>query len=462
MLDPRGRADLSRLCRQLNAHGIAIVLVTHYMEEAAQADRVVVMNGGRIAAEGAPAEILTQSDLLMPLALEIPFAARLTGSLAQMGVPVAISIDPDEAVDDIARAFASLRAAMPRPDALATSDAAGLPDDPNMNEIPAPLMEFDKVSFSYEPARNASLASSAAPLPPSAEWGNAADDPWALRDISFSLYEGDFFGIAGHTGSGKSTLVQLANGLLQPTEGSVRLRGQDLSSKKAAAEARRNVGVVFQYPEHQLFAATVFDDVAFGPRNLGLSPEEVELRVTEALLLVHLDPDEMNARNPFSLSGGQQRRVAFAGVLAMRPDVLVLDEPMAGLDPRAKQDFLHLLEEFHDEHGLTVVVVSHDMDDLARVCNRMLVLNQGRRHALDSPARVFAAEDDMRRIGLGVPQALRCAHALRMRGVSFDLRSPIPSVDELAQALACSWKRFAEQPGPVTEQAADAPGTAGA
>lgn len=265
----------------------------------------------------------------------------------------------------------------------------------------------------------ASDPASATPSPASPAkpaWGGAADAVWALRDISFSLEDGEFFGIAGHTGSGKSTLIQHMNGLVHPTKGRVLADGQDLSDKKAAQAARGRIGIVFQYPEHQLFAATVYDDVAFGPRNLGLDEDEVDRRVRRALESVHLDFDALRDKSPFELSGGQQRRVAFAGVLAMEPSTLVLDEPVAGLDPHAREEFLNLIAGLH-AGGLTVAMVSHSMDDLARLCNRILVLNEGTQFALGTPADVFARADELRAIGLGVPAAQRLANSLRAAGL---------------------------------------------
>ena len=193
--------------------------------------------------------------------------------------------------------------------------------------------------------------------------------------------------------------------------------------------------MVFQYPEYQLFELTVFDDVAFGPRNLGYKTDQVEASVRTAMDMVHLDLDELRDRNPFELSGGQQRRVAFAGVLAMSPHTLVLDEPVAGLDPRAKRRFLDLLVELHDKQGLTVVVVSHNMDDLAELCDRILVLNEGKVFALDKPTRVFADEQRLKTVGLGVPQASHLANKLSAAGIDLPVGTT-PSVNELASAIA--------------------------
>ena len=301
------------------------------------------------------------------------------------------------------------------------------------------MIEFKNVSFTYEPIKRSRRKARSADAKP-ADWGRSPDDRWALSDLSFRLEDGELFGIAGHTGSGKSTLIQLANGLLQPTFGQVCSNGHDLSDKKAASEARRDVGVVFQYPERQLFAATVFDDVAFGPRNLGLSPAEVEDRVREGLELVHLDADVLGQRNPFALSGGQQRRVAFAGVLAMRPTTLILDEPVAGLDPRARRSFLDLVVELHRGQGLTVVIVSHNMDDLAELCDRVLVLNNGHMHGLGTPEEVFADETAMRAIGLGVPHAVSLANNLSNRGIDLPLKPGLPNADTLADAIALRYR----------------------
>ena len=267
-----------------------------------------------------------------------------------------------------------------------------------------------------------------------ADWGNSPDNRWALQNISFTVNEGDFLGIAGHTGSGKSTLLQHMNGLLAPTRGRVTLDGTDLADKAARKSCRNAVGVVFQYPERQLFAATVYDDVAFGPRNLKLDDAEVDCRVRASLESVGLSCDEMGNASPFELSGGQQRRVAFAGVLAMNPQVLVLDEPTAGLDPEAKAMFLQLIDTLHAQ-GMTVVMVSHNMDDLARFCNRIIVLNQGQLGLEGTPEQVFSHEEELHAIGLDIPTAQHLANNLRARGVNLPSRLFFDARD-LANACA--------------------------
>lgn len=283
---------------------------------------------------------------------------------------------------------------------------------------------FDQVSFTYANAKQVKRA---------LKRHTESNLPWALQNISFTLEPGEFFGIAGHTGSGKSTLIQHMNALLHPTTGHVLLDGQDLSDKTNARSARSRIGVVFQYPEYQLFAATVYDDVAFGCRNMGLTPEETDIRVRKAMDAVQLDFERVAQKSPFELSGGQQRRVAFAGVLSMEPEVLVLDEPVAGLDPKARADFLGLIKDLH-QSGITVVMVSHNMDDLASLCNRILVLNEGKQFTLGVPEEVFAQPEALRAVGLGVPGAQRLANSLRAEGLQ--LPEKLYNENSLAEALA--------------------------
>lgn len=289
-------------------------------------------------------------------------------------------------------------------------------------------------------AASATHVAGATPSPTAyADWGNNPDNQWALQNISFTVNEGDFLGIAGHTGSGKSTLLQHMNGLLAPTRGRVTLDGANLADKTARKSCRNAVGVVFQYPERQLFAATVYDDVAFGPRNLKLDDAEVDRRVRASLESVGLSCDDLGNASPFELSGGQQRRVAFAGVLAMNPQVLVLDEPTAGLDPEAKALFLQLIDTLHRD-GMTVVMVSHNMDDLARFCNRIIVLNQGQLVLEGTPEQVFSHEGELHAIGLDIPTAQRMANNLRARGVRLPARLFFDAQD-LANACAALYKQ---------------------
>ncbi len=241
----------------------------------------------------------------------------------------------------------------------------------------------------------------------------------ALEGVTLTIYRGESVGILGPTGSGKSTLAQLFAGLLRPTAGRIWVDGVDLTARGADRKGiLRRIGIVFQYPEHQLFEETVFDDVAFGPRNLGLPPEEVAERVEEALRLVGLDPEAFMHRSPFSLSGGEMRRVAIAGVLAMRPEVLILDEPTAGLDPQGRRALLALIRKLRrDRQDLTVMFISHRMDDVAQICDRVVVLHRGRVY-LDAPAReAFREALRLREVGLDVPRATEVLVRLQTAGL---------------------------------------------
>lgn len=300
-------------------------------------------------------------------------------------------------------------------------------------------LAFDQVSFTYNASEAKKRKSNGGA---EADWGSAPHSAWALADVSFTVNDGSFLGIAGHTGSGKSTLVQHMNGLLSPTRGRVTFDGQDLAGKAAGAICRNAVGVVFQYPERQLFAATVYDDVAFGPRNQKLDAVEVDARVRNALAAVGLSCDELGAVSPFDLSGGQQRRVAFAGVLAMNPQMLVLDEPTAGLDPEAKSSFLSLIKDLHNQ-GLTIVMVSHNMEDLAALCTSIIVLNQGRIVLEGTPEQVFSHDEQLHRIGLDIPAAQALANRLRARGIALP-EGLYANATQLAAACAALYRTKTE------------------
>lgn len=241
----------------------------------------------------------------------------------------------------------------------------------------------------------------------------------ALRDVSLTIEDGEFIGLIGHTGSGKSTLVQHLNGLLMPTSGRILVDGLDLADKKTDRRAiRQKVGLVFQYPENQLFEETVAKDIAFGPKNLGLDEAEIDRRVRDAMRRVALNYDKLADRSVFELSGGQMRRVAIAGVLAMEPKVLVLDEPCAGLDPRGREEIMGLISNLHREAGTTIVMVSHSMDDVASLAERVIVMNGGTVAMDGAPRDVFSRGEELRAIGLDVPQAVELAGKLREKGFS--------------------------------------------
>ena len=254
----------------------------------------------------------------------------------------------------------------------------------------------------------------------------------ALDGVSMNIEDGEFIGIIGHTGSGKSTLITHLNALEKAAPGMVLVNGEDLAAKGAdLAKVRRTVGLVFQYPEYQLFEETVAKDIAFGPGNLKLSEEEIERRVKSAMQQVGL-PEEFADRSPFELSGGQKRRVAIAGVLAMEPSVLILDEPAAGLDPVGRKDMLDLVASIHDR-GVTVIMVSHSMDDVGRLCDRLFVLCRGKVAFSGTPAEVFRHGDELRQIGLDVPECAKLANLLREKG--FDMPEGIYSMEDVSAAI---------------------------
>ena len=254
----------------------------------------------------------------------------------------------------------------------------------------------------------------------------------ALKDVSFCVNRGEFIGIIGHTGSGKSTLMQQLNGLLKPTSGQILLDGQDIwSDKKLTRQARFRVGLVFQYPEYQLFEETVYKDIAFGPKNMGLSPDEIDRRVRESAAIVGLTEAQLQV-SPFDLSGGQKRRVAIAGVIAMEPEILILDEPTAGLDPKGREEILKNIEDYRKKHNATVMMVSHSMDDVARLTERLLVMN-GSELAMDgTPAEVFARAEELVAMGLSIPQVTRVFLELRAMGLPGE---PVYTIDQAVAAL---------------------------
>jgi len=253
----------------------------------------------------------------------------------------------------------------------------------------------------------------------------------ALVDVDFSAYEGEYLGIIGHTGSGKSTLIQHLNGLLKPTSGQVLYQGEDIwSDPKLTRRTRFQVGLVFQYPEYQLFEETIYKDIAFGPRNMGLDEKEIDRRVREAAYFVGLRDDQLQ-RSPFELSGGQKRRVAIAGVIAMEPKVLILDEPTAGLDPVGVESILGNIRDYHQFHNATIILVSHSMEEVARTVDRLVVVNDGHIPFQGPPREVFQHGDELEAMGLGVPQMTRVFHRLRAMGVDID-----PSVYTIEQAKA--------------------------
>lgn len=255
----------------------------------------------------------------------------------------------------------------------------------------------------------------------------------ALDNVNLEIDNGEFIGLIGHTGSGKSTLIQHINALIKPSDGKVLLNGEDINAdKKKLKDIRQRVGLVFQYPEHQLFEMTVFKDVSYGPINLGLSQDEVEKRVRKALEIVGLE-EEIFEKSPFELSGGQKRRVAIAGILAMNPEVLILDEPTAGLDPKGRDEILNAVKQMHKKLGIIVILVSHSMEDVAKLVERIIVMDKGRIAMTGSPTEVFSEADRLEKIGLGVPQVTKVMRGLKENG--FDVPLDIYTTEEATKVI---------------------------
>jgi len=280
-----------------------------------------------------------------------------------------------------------------------------------------PFIKFEKVSYIY--------------------MEGSPFETIALNDVNLEIMPGEFLGVIGHTGSGKTTLVQHINALLKPTSGKVIIKGVETSTEKSKLNAlRKTVGLVFQYPEYQLFEESVIKDVAYGPKNLGMSKEEIERRVAAALRHVGLDIDEVGDKSPFELSGGQKRRAAFAGVLAMEPDILILDEPTAGLDPKGRKEVLELLIKLNKEENMTIIMISHYMDEIATACSKVLVMDKGEVSMFDEPREVFNHYDELKSFGLDVPYTLNLAQQMKSRGVNIE-GTPL-TLDEMYRSITAA------------------------
>ncbi len=382
MLDPTGRKEVLDTVQRLNREeGITVILITHYMSEVTKADRVFVMERGRIAMQGTPREIFSRLDELAELGLDAPQATILAHKLREGGIPLPKGI---LSAEEFVEAYRAL------PEAYRVTDPyERLPKEvetsvTKLSEDEAPLIALSDVSYTYSM--------------------NTAYEKQAVKNVSLQIRKGEFVCLIGHTGSGKSTLIQLLNGLEKPTGGQVLFKGEDINGEQYDRRLLRSrVGLVFQYPEHQLFESTILRDVCFGPKNQKLSEEEQLLRAKEALRLTHVDEELWND-SPMELSGGQKRRVAIAGVLAMRPEVLILDEPTAGLDPKGRDEILSEIKRIHEEAGITVVLVSHSMEDVARYADWVHVMDKGSLLYAGKPSVVFTHVEELERIGLGAPQ----------------------------------------------------------
>ncbi|MCI7775267.1 MAG: energy-coupling factor transporter ATPase [Enorma sp.] len=458
MLDVAGRRAIQCIARGLNEQGITIVHITHFMDDALVAGRVAVMDKGRIALEGTPEEVFAQRDVIHSLGLELPFTLQLAHRLEAVLPELPAVGDAEELARAIACAAAAgtparsgaLRATANTPARSGDIHAFGSDRSPEnkhlspereqkgqtaaQNSAQTAAIEFRDVTFSYAEEQNARKRLGLLArlrkrrghhAPPHVLCG-----PLALDSVSFTIPAGSLTALIGHTGSGKSTTVELACALKVPNAGTVRVNDIDTTDLSRRSELRSQVGYVAQLPERQLFAQTVFDDIAFGPRNLALSDAEVSDRVNEALARVGLAATpELLGRSPFAVSGGQQRAVAIAGVLAMRTPILVLDEPMAGLDPAGQRRMRKLIARLKRE-GRTILVVTHNMDDVAELADHVIALEHGHLAAAGAPRQVFA---QAARHVPGMPAALAFSQRLEELGMPLD-SNPL-TLDELVDCL---------------------------
>ena len=413
MLDPNGRKEVLKAVRELNKkEGVTVILITHYMEEVVFADDVYVMDRGHIVMHGVPKEIFSRVDQLKKYRLDVPQVTLLAYDLKEAGlaIPDGILTIP-ELVDALSRPEIRVPKGWKLPEHTPKKEKKELPQEKES-------IKLEHVGYTYNPG--------------------SAYEMHALKDVNLEIPQGQFVGIIGHTGSGKSTLIQHFNGLIRPTEGHIYFEGQDIWADKFPLRGLRSqVGLVFQYPEHQLFETDVLTDVCFGPKNLGLDKKEVELRAYDALKKVGL-PDELFYQSPFELSGGQKRRVAIAGVLAMKPEVLILDEPTAGLDPKGRDEILQQIKKLQTETGLTILLVSHSMEDVAEYVDRIIVMNKGSVMYDDTPREVFKHYKELEEVGLAAPQVTYIMHDLKARGADVDVDAT--TIEEAAEEIARVWK----------------------
>lgn len=410
MLDPIGRQEVLEVARRLNREeGVTIVAVTHFMREAIEADRVIVLHEGKIALQGPPRAIFQQIDQLRALSLDVPHVSELAQALhrrfptfppdlltpQEIATAVITCCDGNQASLQ-RRGEQKNEGSEVRDKGRATKKGDLAPSAPRSSSL-APLLSLRGVAHYY--MRGTPL------------------EVKAIEDINIEVHRGEIIGVIGHTGSGKSTAIQHFNGLLKAHEGEVRVLGQNLADPNVDLRAvRRAVGLVFQTPEAQLFEQYVGDDIAYGPRKQGLGPEEVRARVRQAMEAVGLPFEEYKDRITFGLSGGQMRRVAIAGVLALEPQVLVLDEPTAGLDPQARRQLMRHILDLHRQ-GVTLVIISHNMEELAEICDRIYVIAEGRTVMAGTPAEVFSRAPELRAIGLDAPDMTQVAEALKAQGL---------------------------------------------
>lgn len=418
MLDPQGRKEVLQAAHTLNQEkNITVLYITHDMDEIIDADRVLVLHHGELVLEGTPVEVFRSKEQLKEYGLVLPNMTELTERLKEAGIMIQ---NPVLRMEDLIREVNRLR---PLHGTAVTG--GGMQErkiqkesngQSNAQQAMTDGLVLDQVSYEYSPKTIYAYQ--------------------ALHQVSLTIAQGEFVAIIGHTGSGKSTLIQQFNGLLQPTEGHIYYKGKDIYEKDyKRAQLRGKVGLVFQYPEYQLFAETVLEDVSFGPKNLGLPLLEIQQRAFQAIAAVGLE-DTIYDMSPFELSGGQKRRVAIAGVLAMQPEMLVLDEPVAGLDPAGRRELLDMLKKLNED-GMTIVLVSHNMEDVAEYAKRIVVMDHGKIALDGDTTQVFRQERTLQELGLEIPVVTHLMKELARLGhpVSTDIYRLGDAVTELTGYL---------------------------
>lgn len=408
MLDPLGRKEVMDTITRLNREeGITIVLITHYMEEAALSDRIIIINDGEIAGEGSPRDVFKNVEKMKGLHLDVPQITELS---------YLINKENENFPGDMLTIDEFVKKAQE----IGFNEGFSYVKKENKERTETePVLEVKNLTHIYGE--------------------ETAFERVALKNVSLTINRGEFIGLIGHTGSGKSTLIQHLNALVKGNEGGVYFKGADINADKSKLkEIRQKIGLVFQYPEHQIFESTIYDEVAFGPKNCGLEGEELDRRIKEALAFVGMG-EEFYKKSPFDLSGGQKRRVAIASILAMKPEVLVLDEPMAGLDPYGRDEILGNIKKMHHELGITIILVSHSMEDIANIADRIIVMNKGSVAMFDTVDNVFARADELTDMGLNAPQMTLLFTRLKKLGL--DVPANIYNVKEGAEIMISALRK---------------------
>lgn len=411
MLDPESRKEVLEVVQYLNREkGITIIWITHHTEEVIDADQIFLMNCGKLVKSGTPEEVFSQPELLKSMKLEVPVITELADRLRREGVPLSNPVLKEE---QLIEELGGLKKNFAKVKSCETAN-----DLKRKITEEKTILEMKNIGFTYAKG--------------------TVNECKVLEDISVEIKEKDFIGIIGSSGAGKTTLIKHLNGLLKPDEGSVWFDGENVHEKRyRISKLRKGVGLVFQYPEQQLFGKTVLDDVCFGPMNMGKTREEAEQSAKKCLRLVGID-ESYDYISPFELSGGQKRCVAIAGVLAMDSKILVLDEPAAGLDPGSRLMIFRILEKTREERNIAIVLVSHDMDEVARYTDRILVLHERKLVLTGTPEEVFSKTSFLEEIGIGVPQVTSVTQKLKDVGIL--LPSQAVTLEQAEKMLIESWK----------------------